>query len=140
MRKRLITTFATAALAVGSVMTLGSGTASAAGAPPNVKFFYNTGSNGVWGFGAYSGNKLIGHGYFHANGDRLSAVDSVPDGYGVAAYLGTSPVREASTYGHNSPYTVNKTGNLPEGKKYSFWICVGGSGGQVCSDVKTVTA
>lgn len=121
-------------------MTVGAGTASAAGAPPNVRFMYNISSSGTSSINGYTNNKLIGIGYFKADGDTLEAVDPSSDGYGISAYLGTSPVREASTYGHSAPYTVNKGGNLPEGKKYSFWICVGGSSGQICSDVKTVTS
>ncbi|MBT2525305.1 hypothetical protein J7E91_07610 [Streptomyces sp. ISL-99] len=140
MRKRAATVLTTAAIVVGGTMTVGAGTAAAASAPPNAKFYYNNLGGGMYSIIGYSGNKVVGSGYWHANGDRLEAVDPSPDGYGFAAYLGTSPVREASTYGHNAPHTVSKSGNLPEGKKYRFWVCMGGSGGQVCSDTMTVAA
>ncbi|MGQ7754808.1 hypothetical protein ACUN29_41395 (plasmid) [Streptomyces sp. WC2508] len=84
--------------------------------------------------------KAVGAAYWIPNGDRLEAVDTTADGYGVAAYLGTSPVREASTYGHDSPYTAKKGGDLPEGHTYTFWACYGGNSGQVCSDVHKVKA
>lgn len=140
MRKRAATVLTAAAIMVGGTMTVGASTAAAAGIPPNVKFYYNNLGGGTYGIIGYSGNSVVGTGYWYADGDKLQAVDPSRDGYGIAAYLGTSPVREASTYGHNSPYTATKTGNLPEGRKYSFWICLGGNDGQICSDTLTVAA
>ncbi|MET7787309.1 hypothetical protein ACFYSJ_35170 [Streptomyces sp. NPDC005248] len=141
MRKRAATLATAAAMAMGGVMTVAASPAAAA-VPSNVVFAVgNKQSDGSRSMAIYiNGNKLAGTAYWKANGDTLEAVDPVADGFGIAAFLGTSPVREASTYGHNSPYTANKGGNLPEDKTYTWWACVGGSAGQVCSDVYSVTS
>ncbi|MBW8798234.1 MAG: hypothetical protein JF597_33025 [Streptomyces sp.] len=140
LRMRAATVFATAAVLAGGGVLVGAGSASAA-VPTNVKFWVSDmDSDGSRSIGVEVNGKWAGAGYWTANGDQLQAVDTAADGFGIAAYLGTSPVREASTYGHSSPYTATKTGNLPEDKKYTFWVCVGGSAGQVCSDVYNVTS
>ncbi|MBD9733241.1 hypothetical protein IGX29_15800 [Streptomyces sp. H28] len=119
-------------------LTAGTGTASAA-TPSNVDFrvskMQSDGSRSVL---VVHKGRAVGAAYWQANGDTLKAVDTFADGYGVAAYLGTSPVREASTYGRKSPYTATKGGNLKEGKKYTFWVCFGGQSGQLCSAVYNV--
>ncbi|MCA1223860.1 hypothetical protein [Streptomyces sp. 8L] len=144
LSKRAVSVIAGVAMLMGGASTIGASAASAATAaiPSNVVFY----DNGEQGDGSRSmsiyinGNKLAGAAYWVANGDKLQAVDPAADGYGIAAYLSTSPVREASTYGHNSPYTATKTGNLPENHAYKFWACVGGSAGQVCSNEYSVTS
>ncbi|KUO14113.1 hypothetical protein ACWDDN_01565 [Streptomyces griseoruber] len=127
-------------ITVGAVMTVGSGTASAA-VPENVRF-YDSGkmSDGSRFVEVFVNGTYSGIGYWHADGDTLEAVDPHPDGFGIAAYLSTSPVREASTYGHSSPYTAKTGGNLTEDKSYKFWVCIGGNAGQKCSDQYSVTS
>ncbi|MEU6380091.1 hypothetical protein [Streptomyces sp. NPDC046909] len=134
-RKRAVSVFAATAMMVGAAVTIGAGTASAA-VPDNVRFV-DTGlqSDGSRHIAVYQDGAFAGAAYWYADGDKLQAVDPRKDGFGIAAYLGTSPIREASTYGHSSPYTATKTGDLPENRTYTYWVCIGGSSGQVCSDV-----
>lgn len=122
-------------------MTIGAGTASAA--DPSVRFWASgQQSDGSRSIGIYVNGRLAGQAYWKANGDTLEVVDPTPDGYGVSAYLGGSDigVREATTRGHNSPYTDRAGGNLPEDKKYTFWACVGKGAWQRCSPVYNVTS
>ncbi|MEU1405455.1 hypothetical protein ABZ471_24375 [Streptomyces sp. NPDC005728] len=140
LRKRTAVAFAATMLMTGSAMALGASSASAA-VPQNVTFWHGPmGSDGSYNIGVYVNGKLAGETYWKADGDSLSAVDPTPDGWGVGAYLSTSPVREAGTFGHGSPYTATKGGNLPEGHHYKMWACVGGSGGLICSDMYDVHA
>ncbi|MFE7672694.1 hypothetical protein ACFU5N_10795 [Streptomyces albidoflavus] len=46
-----------------------------------------------------------------------------------------------TTKGHSAPYRAKKGGNLPEGKKYTFWVCIAdGVKWQQCSPVYDVRA
>jgi hypothetical protein len=138
MRKRAQTVLAAAAVLTGLTLSVGATGASAA-TPQNVKFFW-TGTGGSFqGIGIYVNGKHSGEVYWHPNGDTLEAVDVNGDGFGVYGYLGTSPVRELSTYGHKAPYRTTKGGNLPENHTYTFWACIGtDTGGLVCSDIYKV--
>ncbi|WP_327232313.1 hypothetical protein [Streptomyces murinus] len=132
--------FAATLVMAGGVMAVGAGSASAA-VPQNVKF-YESGmeSDGSRNISVYVGQRYAGQIDWVANGDTLKATDLDSDGWGVGAYLSTSPVREATTFGHTARYTATKGGDLPEGHHYKLWACVGGSGGLVCSDQYDVHA
>ncbi|GLV72303.1 hypothetical protein [Streptomyces hygroscopicus] len=133
VRKRISALFAATAIMTGGAMTIG---ASAASAADSIGFVHGPSSIDV-----YINNRIAGHTEWQANGDTLVAQDALSDGYRIEAYLGTSPVRKASTGGHTAPYTAKVGGNLPEGKKYTFWACVGkGDSSLFCSDVYTVTS
>ncbi|MFJ1902043.1 MULTISPECIES: hypothetical protein [unclassified Streptomyces] len=141
MRRRAKTVMIVAAVMTTATMTIGSGTASAA-IPNNVRFM-DTGmqGDGSRSMAIYVNGTLSGTAYWKANGDTLQAVDPHSDGWGIYTYLGTSPVREVTTYGHKAPYTATKGGNLPEDKKYTWWACIGSdTGGLVCSDLYNVTS
>ncbi|MFD3540409.1 hypothetical protein ACFWUQ_13035 [Streptomyces sp. NPDC058662] len=71
-------------------------------------------------------------------GDALTARDELRDGYGIEARLSTG--RVASTRGHDSPYTVTKTGNLPEGNTYTMRVCVVKGDWEKCSQATQVKA
>ncbi|MFE1024820.1 hypothetical protein ACFW5I_09670 [Streptomyces sp. NPDC058818] len=131
--RRRVAALLTAAVVSGSIVLTGAGTAAAA--EPSVRFV-----GGSEAISIFVNGKFAGAAYWKANGDTLQATDSTADGYYVAAYLGTNPVREASTDGHASPYTATKTGNLPEGNKYNFWACVGKGSFFRCSPIWTATA
>ncbi|MFC4565045.1 hypothetical protein ACFO4E_24580 [Nocardiopsis mangrovi] len=73
-------------------------------------------------------------------GDALYAGDILADGYGIEGRLSTNPERVASTRGHNSPYSVTVTGNLPEGNTYWLRACVVRGSFEVCSAAHEVTA
>lgn len=137
MAKRAGAVLAAAAV-FGGVMTAGASTAAAA--DPTVRFEGHVSPNGDGYVLVLLNGRNAGVASFKSDGDMLSATDPAPDGYGISAYLGTSPVREASTRGHNSPYTAKKGGNLPEDKKYTFWACVGKGKWQRCSSVYKVTS
>ena len=131
IRRRVAALVTTAAVGAG-VLVGGAGTAVAA--DPPVRFAggaHKDGGSAV----IFVNGRQAGAVYFKSNGDSLKAVDTTSDGYGIAAYLGTNPVREATTRGHTAPYTATKNGNLPEGKKYSFWGCVYKGGWQRCSPI-----
>lgn len=106
--KRAANLLTAAAITMGAVMTVGSGTASAA-VPENVRF-YDSGkmSDGSRIVEVFVNGAFAGLGQWKADGDTLEALDRRSDGFGIASYLSTSPVREASTYGHDSPYTATK--------------------------------
>ncbi|MFD8449832.1 hypothetical protein [Streptomyces coelicoflavus] len=123
----------TAAVVSGGLVLTSAGTASAA--EPSVRFV-----GGSTAISVFIDGKFAGAAYWKANGDKLQATDTTADGWYVAAYLGTNPVREASTDGHRSPYTATKTGNLPEGNKYNFWACVGKGSLFRCSPIWKATA
>ncbi|WP_344016011.1 hypothetical protein [Streptomyces thermospinosisporus] len=138
MRKRTAAVFTATGILAAGALTAGAGTAAAA-SPTDVDFWVSDmDSSGSRSVLVVHKGRAVGAAYWEADGDRLKAVDTHADGYGVAAYLGTSPVREASTYGHKSPYTATKGGNLQEGKTYTFWVCFGGNSGQLCSKVYKV--
>lgn len=141
MRKRMGTVLAAAAVMTGVTLTVGASGATAA-TPQNVRFFVSSmDSDGSRTIGIYIGNTHAGQVYWTANGDELKAIDASSDTFGIYGYLGTSPVREVSTYGHKAPYTATKGGNLTENKSYNFWACIGtDTGGLVCSDVYKVTS
>jgi hypothetical protein len=140
MRKRAAAVLAATGLVVGAAVTMGASAASAA-VPTDVTFVASSmQSDGSRSVVIYDNGRAVGTAYWKAGSDTLQAVDVFADGFGVAAYLGTNPVREASTYGHGSPYTATKGGNLTEDKRYTFWVCFGGSAGQLCSDVYNVTS
>lgn len=136
IRRRAAAVLATTIVA-GGAMTAGAGPAFAA--DPTVRFAAsNQQSDGSRSVVVYVDGRLAGTAYWTANGDKLQAVDPTPDGYGISAYLGTNPVREATTRGHNAPYTATTTGDLPEGRSYTFWVCVGKGGWQRCSPIYSV--
>ena len=140
MRTRIAAVLGATSLMVGAAVTMGAGTASAA-VPTDVGFSVSQqDSDGSRDIVIYDNGRAVGAAYWHADGDYLEAVDVYADGFGVAAYLSTNPVREASTYGHSAPYTAKKSGNLTEDTKYKFWVCFGGSAGQICSDQYSVTS
>ncbi|WP_051865451.1 hypothetical protein [Streptomyces griseus] len=126
--------------AAGLIMAMGAGPAAAG--PSGVRFDVGPKlSDGSREIDVYLNNRYAGYGKWTANGDTLTAHDSLGDGYGIGAYLSTSPVREADTFGKSSPFTRNVGGNLTEDKAYSFWVCIGNnSSGLTCSDVYPVTA
>lgn len=140
MSKRSARLLGTVAAAAGLVVSIGAGTASAgpSGITFNVGSMQSDGSRSVL---ISRGNVVLGSAYWTANGDTLKAVDVEADGYGIGAYLGTSPVREAGTFGKNSPIQVNVGGDLPEDKTYTFWACIGNNSvGLTCSGVYNVTS
>ena len=126
--------------AAGMVLAIGAGTAAAG--PSGVTFDVGAkASDGSRTIKVYRNGDYVGVGKWTANGDTLSATDSYADGYGIGAYLGTSPVREAGTFGHSSPYTKSVGGNLGEDHTYTFWVCIGSNSiGLTCSDVYNVTS
>ncbi|MBU3868714.1 hypothetical protein KN815_33095 [Streptomyces sp. 4503] len=133
VRNRISALFAATAIMTGGAMTIG---ASAASAADSISFAHGSSSIDV-----YINNRIVGHTEWQANGDTLVAQDFLSDGYRIEAYLGTSPVRKASTGGHTAPYTAKVGGNLPEGNRYTFWACVGkGNSSLVCSAVYSVTS
>lgn len=137
LRKRSVMALGTAAVTAGLVLGLGAGTAAAG---PSGVTFKDGGleSDGSRTVSVYLNGKYAGKGWWKANGDTLYATDQLADGYGIGAYLGTSPVREAGTFGHSSPYTASKGGDLGENKSYTFWVCIGSnSAGLTCSDIYT---
>ncbi|MFF8831280.1 hypothetical protein [Streptomyces sp. NPDC015131] len=141
VNRRAAAILTTAALTVGGVMSAGVGSAAAA-APSSASFssgpMLPDGSRTIF---VYAEGKYAGKAVWTANGDKLQAFDTVADGFGIAAYISTSSgVREASTYGHSSPYTATKTGNIAEGTSLGFWACVGGAAGQRCSEVVSAKA
>ncbi|MEU3072962.1 hypothetical protein [Streptomyces laurentii] len=115
----------TSLVMAGGLVTATSGSASAAADEvcgyPSVDV-YN-------GAGQYAGSAM-----WSANpgcgvlGDSLGAYDATADGYGIVAHLsapdGSIAERVVSTAGHNSPYTVWKSGNLPENHQYVMWACL----------------
>ncbi|MEV6618134.1 hypothetical protein AB0N31_30590 [Streptomyces sp. NPDC051051] len=140
LHKRAAAVLAATGLMMGAAVTAGASTASAA-VPTGVEFratdMQSDGSRSVL---VIDNGRAVGAAHWHADGDYLEVVDTHADGFGVAGYLSTSPIREASTYGHSSPYTVTKGGNLTEDKRYKFWVCFGGSAGQLCSPQYNVTS
>jgi hypothetical protein len=76
--------------------------------------------------------------FWEANGDTIKVQDTASDGVYIAAYLSTSPVREASTAGHPAPSTITAGGDLPEGTNYSFWTCAVTGGEEYCSPIYSV--
>ncbi|MEU1514750.1 hypothetical protein ABZ490_21725 [Streptomyces sp. NPDC005811] len=126
--------------AAGLVVALGAGTASAG--PSGVRFDVGAKqSDGSRKISVYLNNVYAGYGQWTADGDTLTAHDASADGYGIGAYLSTSPVREAGTFGYSSPFTRNVGGNLTEDKPYTFWVCIGSNSvGLTCSDVYSVTS
>lgn len=130
----------TVAATAGLVFTVGAGTAAAG--PSGVRFDVGPKlSDGSREIDVYLNNRYAGYGKWTANGDTLTAHDSLADGYGIGAYLGTNPVREAGTFGKSSPYTKNVGGDLPEDRNYTFWVCIGSNSiGLTCSEVYSVTS
>ncbi|MFG1668184.1 hypothetical protein [Streptomyces sp. Y7] len=130
----------TAVATAGLVLSIGAGTAAAG--PSGVRFDVGPKlSDGSREIDIYLNNKYAGYGKWTANGDTLTAHDSAADGYGIGAYLGTNPVREAGTFGKSAPFTKNVGGDLGEDKNYNFWVCIGSnSAGLTCSDVYSVTS
>ncbi|MER5499035.1 hypothetical protein ABT096_17835 [Streptomyces sp. NPDC002561] len=64
-------------------------------------------------------------------GDALTATDVLGDGYGMEAHLSNG--RVASTRGQSAPYSVTKTGDLPEGNKYTMKLCIVKGSYEKCS-------
>ncbi|MFI0162098.1 hypothetical protein ACH4OH_27135 [Streptomyces albidoflavus] len=142
-RKRSASVLAVAAVLAG-IMTAGTGTASAAttAAVPNVTF--STSKDGPSGKGSATtlvlvNNVTAGQGAWIADGDSLEAYDHRADGLHISSYLSTG--RSVTTKGHSAPYRAKKGGNLPEGKKYTFWVCIAdGTKWQRCSPTYDVHA
>ncbi|MFF3730332.1 hypothetical protein ACFYXM_08430 [Streptomyces sp. NPDC002476] len=135
------TLFATTVLALGGTLTAGAGTASAA---PSVTF-KTSGSGGDFQIMVLrSDGVAIGYANWYQDpvgsqpGDALAAHDSAADGYGIEAHLSNG--RVATTRGHNAPYTDWATGDLPEGSKYTMWVCVVKDTYSNCSSKYTVSA
>ncbi|MEU9092503.1 hypothetical protein ACIOEW_11960 [Streptomyces sp. NPDC087901] len=142
VRNRVAALFTATAILAGSAITLGAGSASAA---PTVTLKVN----GNWEDGksrdieAYVGGKYAGEGQWQANGDTLWATDQLADGYGIYAELQmdwVEPLRRVTTQGHASPYTVQQTGNLPEGAFFQLKVCVKNSSYSKCSGLYSVQA
>ncbi|MCX4403818.1 hypothetical protein OG840_19075 [Streptomyces sp. NBC_01764] len=134
--KSVAAAFTATAILAGSVMAVGASAASADSAADNIGFLYVA---SLQDFNVYINNRVVGGTEWQANGDTLVAKDIRSDGYRIEAYLGTSPVRKASTAGHNAPYAAKVGGNLPENRIYTYWACVAKSGSSlICSDVHRV--
>ncbi|WP_370422203.1 hypothetical protein AB8O64_28675 [Streptomyces sp. QH1-20] len=134
LRKRATSVLVTTAVLAGAAVTMGANNASAA---PNVRFMGGGGSTA--GIVIVIDGQAAGVVNWRADGDRLSATDRGIDGYYIDGFVGTSPVRKASTKGHSAPYTDKAGGNLPENKTYTFWACVGkGTSFYTCSDIYKV--
>ena len=128
MRKQAAALLTATAVFAGTGATLGTSTASAApvfrfdGFPisgPGGKNFQITVFNNSSRAGSAS---WVADPVANSAGDTLAAYDGLPDGYAIEAHLSTG--RVASTRGHNSPYFIEKSGNLPEGNSYTMWVCV----------------
>lgn len=128
------------ALLVGGAVAGGAGTASAA---PNVTWGTATFSNGRT-ISIYADGEFAGNGEWHQDpsgtnpGDMLVAWDPTADGYGIEAHLSTG--RVATTRGHASPYEDRATGDLPEGNKYTMWVCLVKGDYSACTSKYEVTA
>ncbi|MEW2576886.1 hypothetical protein [Streptomyces syringium] len=124
----------TTAVLAGAAVTIGANSASAA---PNVRFMGQGGTYGA--ITIFIDGQAAGVVDWKADGDMLRAVDRGSDGYYIDGFLGTSPVRKASTKGHSAPHTDKAPGNVPENKTYTFWACVGkGTSFYTCSDIYKV--
>ncbi|MFD5648945.1 hypothetical protein [Streptomyces sp. NPDC127039] len=130
----------TGTLLAGALVGVGAGTASAA---PSVYFTSDSHSNGLE-LAVHVNGHVAGYGDWFTDpvgsqpGDALAATDSWGDGYWIAANLDTG--RVATTRGHNAPYSVTKTGNLPEGQWHKMWVCVGKGSWYRCSSKHSVHA
>ncbi|UUU32480.1 hypothetical protein JIX56_22670 [Streptomyces sp. CA-210063] len=139
---RKTASFLTTALLVGGAMAAGTGTASAA---PSITWgtvvFTESGDRTI---SIYADGVFAGSGEWQKDpsgsntGDTLVAWDPVADGYGIEAHLSTG--RIATTRGHNSPYEVKVSGNLPEGNKYTMWVCLVRGDYRGCTSKYSVTA
>lgn len=138
--KRAAKLLTTVGVTIGLVLTVGAGTAAAG--PSNVDFSVSAQqSDGSRSAVIYHNGRAVGSAYWRATGDELEAVDVYGDGYGISAYLSTSPVRVADTLGHSAPYTKTVGGNLTENRPYTFWVCIGNnSSGLTCSNTYSVTS
>ncbi|MFE4823014.1 hypothetical protein ACFRFU_42735 [Streptomyces sp. NPDC056704] len=108
----------TLALAAGMTLT-NAGPASAA---PSFTFSYQSFSNGDYTINVYNDGVLAGSVDWYADphgvigpgtGDTVCASDYLADGYGIEAHL-NGTFRQATTAGHNSPYTDCTSGNIAE--------------------------
>ncbi|MEV6112494.1 hypothetical protein AB0L59_08175 [Streptomyces sp. NPDC052109] len=124
--------------ATGLALTVSAGNAAAG--PSGVRFSVGSmNSDGSRVIGIIVDGRYAGSAEWKANGDTLEAGDTTADGYGVGAYLGTNPVREATTFGLASPVWKSKGGDLPENHTYTFWACIGNNSiGLTWSDVVNV--
>ncbi|MGW4029110.1 hypothetical protein ACWEFL_07280 [Streptomyces sp. NPDC004838] len=130
------------ALAATTIMT--GATPASAHNSFEFAFFDDGFERGYSIFNTTRGRVYAGQGYWRQDplgslpGDTLGVQDLMPDGYGVEAYLSTG--RVASTRGHSSPWTDEKSGNLPEGNEYILQVCVVKGTWQTCSPTVTVWA
>ncbi|MFD3540408.1 hypothetical protein ACFWUQ_13030 [Streptomyces sp. NPDC058662] len=133
----LATALATLTLASTAVLTA----AGPAAAVDSFTFYYNDNTpsgNAVISVRNNSWGETAGYASWRQDpdgslpGDALTASDTLPDGYGIEARLSTG--RVASTRGQDSPYTVTKTGDLPEGNSYTMRLCVVKGDWEKCSN------
>ncbi|MER5746515.1 hypothetical protein ABT097_24975 [Streptomyces sp. NPDC002225] len=126
--RRLGSTLGAFALAAAGVLVVAN---PAAAAEDSFSFQYNTLNNGDGVIIANNnswGGEAAGSAEWRADprgslpGDALIATDVLGDGYGIEARLSNG--RVASTRGHSAPYTVTKTGDVPETNSYTMRLCV----------------
>ncbi|MGW4374130.1 hypothetical protein ACWEJ7_10735 [Streptomyces albidoflavus] len=129
---------------LSGITAAGTGTASAAATAVIPKVTFSKGKDGHFGKGSVAtlvvvNNVTAGQGNWVADSDSLEAYDYRDDGLHISSYLSTG--RSVTTKGHSAPYRAKKGGNLPEGKKYTFWVCIADGGKwQQCSPVYDVRA
>ncbi|MFB8414619.1 hypothetical protein ACFC63_03750 [Streptomyces albidoflavus] len=141
--KRAASTLALVA-ALAGVTTAGTGTASAVTTAAVPKVTFSKDKAGHLGKGSVVSvvrvnDVIAGQGSWIAGKDTLEAYDKRDDGLHISSYLGT--YRSVTTKGRPAPYRAKKGGNLPEGKKYTFWVCIAeGVKWQQCSPIYDVRA
>ncbi|MFJ8828204.1 hypothetical protein ACIREE_41615 [Streptomyces sp. NPDC102467] len=136
VRSRVVALVTAVAALSGAAVTMGSGTASASDAVFEISATAADGSRTIKYY--TNSSSPAGVGQWQANGDTLIAKDLAADGFGFEARLSTG--RVASTRGLNSPVTVKKTGDLPEGNWYTLQLCRVKGTNSYCSGAYSVHA
>ncbi|CAG7647434.1 hypothetical protein [Actinacidiphila bryophytorum] len=133
-RRKTVAMLASATVLAAGMLTVGAGSAGAAGVPGttySLKYWgYYPPTVKDWQIVDNFGN-VRGEIWWsqdpsqYAPGDSIMVSDEFADGYGVSAEMDVPDYRIATTNGHNSPYTSPwKSGDLPEGHNYPFTICL----------------